>query len=162
MTLFWNWLNPRGITLRSREANAEPVSSNSRQSPDSNVSLKKIVEPLVTVTGLDHIGLRVRDVESSLLFYTGVLGLESERVKEWRNGQVTFPSIRLNSSTLIDLFAAPTFENLRKSIRTISAWKLNPSIWTPENKVHEIGNRYPRRTRNPLGGTRRWHLFVYL
>ena len=64
-------------------------------------------EPMVTVTGLDHIGLRVRDVESSLLFYAGVLGLESERVKEWRNGEVTFPSIRLNSSTLIDLFAAP-------------------------------------------------------
>ena len=57
-------------------------------------------EPLVTVTGLDHIGLRVRDVESSLLFYAGVLGLESERVKEWRNGEVTFPSIRLNSSDL--------------------------------------------------------------
>ena len=43
-------------------------------------------EPLVTVTGLDHIGLRVRDVESSLSFYTGVLGLESESVKQWRNG----------------------------------------------------------------------------
>ena len=64
-------------------------------------------EPLVTVTGLDHIGLRVRDVELSLSFYTGVLGLESERVKEWRNGEVTFPSVRLNTSTLIDLFAAP-------------------------------------------------------
>lgn len=63
-------------------------------------------EPLVTVTGLDHIGLRVRDVESSLGFYTGVLGLESERVNEWRNGDVTFPSVRLDSSTLIDLFAA--------------------------------------------------------
>ena len=64
-------------------------------------------EPLVTVTGLDHIGLRVRDIESSLSFYVGVLGLESEREKEWRNGQVTFPSVRLNSSILIDLFAAP-------------------------------------------------------
>ncbi len=61
-------------------------------------------EPLVTVTGLDHIGLRVRDVELSLSFYTGVLGLESERVKEWRNGEVTFPSVRLNTSTLIDHF----------------------------------------------------------
>ena len=64
-------------------------------------------EPLVTVTGLDHIGLRVRDVELSLEFYTGVLGLESERVEEWRNGKVAFPSVRLDSSTLIDLFAAP-------------------------------------------------------
>ena len=63
-------------------------------------------EPLVTVTGLDHIGLRVRDVELSLEFYTGVLGLESERVEEWRNGKVAFPSVRLDSSTLIDLFAA--------------------------------------------------------
>ena len=63
-------------------------------------------EPLVTVTGLDHIGLRVRDVESSLVFYANVLGLESERVEEWRNGEVSFPSVRLNSSTLIDLFAA--------------------------------------------------------
>ena len=63
-------------------------------------------EPLVTVTGLDHIGLRGRDVEASLGFYTGVLGLESERVNEWRNGDVTFPSVRLVSSTLIDLFAA--------------------------------------------------------
>ena len=63
-------------------------------------------EPLVTVTGLDHIGLLVRDVESSLGFYTGVLGLELERVNEWRNGDVTFPSVRLDSSTLIDLFAA--------------------------------------------------------
>ena len=64
-------------------------------------------EPLVTVTGLDHIGLRVRDVELSLEFYTGVLGLESERVEEWRNGKVAFPSVRLDSSTLIDFFAAP-------------------------------------------------------
>jgi len=68
---------------------------------------ENLSEPLVTVTGLDHIGLRVRDVESSLSFYAGVLGLESERVDEWRNGEVTFPSVRLNSSTLIDLFAAP-------------------------------------------------------
>ena len=73
-------------------------------------------EPLVTVTGLDHIGLLVRDVESSLGFYTGVLGLESERVNEWRNGDVTFPSVRLDSSTLIDLFVAsdggePTAKN---------------------------------------------------
>ena len=57
--------------------------------------------------GLDHVGLRVRDVELSLEFYTGVLGLESERVEEWRNGKVAFPSVRLDSSTLIDLFAAP-------------------------------------------------------
>ena len=63
--------------------------------------------PLVTVAGLDHIGLRVQNIELSLSFYTGVLGLESERVDDWRQGKVTFPSVRLNATTLIDFFSAP-------------------------------------------------------
>ena len=35
---------------------------------------------------------------------------ESERVKEWSNGKVTFPSVRLNSSTLIDFFVPDSRE----------------------------------------------------
>ncbi|GIT48149.1 MAG: hypothetical protein Ct9H300mP14_00770 [Gammaproteobacteria bacterium] len=94
---------------------------------------------------------------------SGVLGLESERVKEWRNGQVTFPSIRLNSSTLIDLFAAPDVREPTNINQDHFCLEIKPiDLGKPENKVHEIGDRYTRRTRNPLGGTRRWHLFVYL
>jgi catechol 2,3-dioxygenase-like lactoylglutathione lyase family enzyme len=58
----------------------------------------------ITVTGLDHIVLRCRDIEASLAFYVGRLGLEPERVDEWRAGEVPFPSVRIDSATIIDLF----------------------------------------------------------
>jgi catechol 2,3-dioxygenase-like lactoylglutathione lyase family enzyme len=61
---------------------------------------------LVKITELDHIVLRVRDVERSLRFYTDVLGLQPERVERWRAGEIRFPSVRLNVDTIIDLFAS--------------------------------------------------------
>ena len=48
-------------------------------------------QPLVKITELDHIVLRVRDVETSLRFYTQVLGLPAERVEQWRAGEIRFP-----------------------------------------------------------------------
>ena len=63
-------------------------------------------DPLVRVTELDHIVLRVSDVERSLVFYTEVLGLASERVDLWKNGDVRFPSVRVNGDTIIDLFGS--------------------------------------------------------
>jgi len=59
------------------------------------------------VTGFDHVVLRCSDVERSLSFYCGTLGLEPERVEEWRRGDVPFPSVRISPTTVIDLFAAP-------------------------------------------------------
>lgn len=64
------------------------------------------VQPLVTITAMDHIVLRVRDVEESLRFYSQLLGLPTERVEQWRAGEVRFPSVRLNADTIIDLFAS--------------------------------------------------------
>ena len=66
----------------------------------------KVSQPLVTITEMDHIVLRVGDVEESLRFYSDVLGLEVERVEQWRAGEVRFPSVRLNADTIIDLFAS--------------------------------------------------------
>ncbi len=63
-------------------------------------------QPLVKITELDHIVLRVRDVETSLRFYTQVLGLPPERVEQWRAGEIRFPSARLNADTIIDFFAS--------------------------------------------------------
>ena len=63
-------------------------------------------QPLVKITEMDHIVLRVQDVEESLRFYTETLGLEAERVDQWRAGEVRFPSARLNADTIIDLFAS--------------------------------------------------------
>lgn len=63
--------------------------------------------PAVRVTGFDHIVLRVADVEASVAFYCDELGLAPERLDEWRRGEVLFPSVRIDATTVIDLFAAP-------------------------------------------------------
>ena len=57
------------------------------------------------ITGLDHIVLVCADVEASIRFYCDELGLERERVDEWRRGEVPFPSARIGPTTIIDLFA---------------------------------------------------------
>jgi catechol 2,3-dioxygenase-like lactoylglutathione lyase family enzyme len=62
--------------------------------------------PAVRVTGFDHIVLRVADVEKSVGFYCDELGLAPERLDEWRRGEVLFPSVRIDATTVVDLFAA--------------------------------------------------------
>ncbi|GAA2047757.1 VOC family protein [Polymorphospora rubra] len=57
----------------------------------------------VRVTGFDHLVLNVSDVERSLDFYCGLLGLAPVRVDEWRAGKVPFPSVRVTPETIIDL-----------------------------------------------------------
>ena len=55
------------------------------------------------VTAFDHVVLNVADVERSLRFYCDELGLEPLRVEEWLRKEVFFPSIRVDSGTIIDL-----------------------------------------------------------
>ncbi|PZG15810.1 VOC family protein [Nonomuraea aridisoli] len=59
------------------------------------------------VKAFDHLVLNVRDIERALEFYSGTLGLEQERVAEWRAGEAPFPSVRVNESTIIDLVERP-------------------------------------------------------
>ncbi|MEW2288765.1 VOC family protein [Streptomyces sp. NPDC047841] len=59
------------------------------------------------VIAFDHLVLNVADIERSLAFYTGPLGLQPVRVKEWRDGKVSFPSVRVSPTTIIDLVKAP-------------------------------------------------------
>jgi catechol 2,3-dioxygenase-like lactoylglutathione lyase family enzyme len=61
----------------------------------------------VPITALDHIVLNVADIERSLTFYQGCLGLAAERVEGWRAGKLPFPSVRVSPETLIDLVRAP-------------------------------------------------------
>lgn len=61
----------------------------------------------MTPTGLDHVVLEVQDVERSLAFYCGILGLTPERVDLYRQGQIPFASARARG-TLVDLFPADT------------------------------------------------------
>lgn len=68
---------------------------------------------LVTVTGFDHLVLSVSDVERSLDFYCGTLGLAPVRVDRRRAGEVPFPSVRIDAGTIIDLIAGdPTGSNV--------------------------------------------------
>ena len=52
---------------------------------------------------IDHIALNVDDVDRSLAFYHEALGLEVERLPEFRAGKVGFPSVRVTERTVIDL-----------------------------------------------------------
>lgn len=57
--------------------------------------------------------MNVTDVERSLAWYSGMLGLAPERVDEWRAGRVPFPSVRIDDGCIIDLFGVePSGENL--------------------------------------------------
>ena len=58
---------------------------------------------MIDVLGLDHIVLRVSDVERSLDWYTMMLGLEPVRADEWRAGDCPFPSVRISADTIVDL-----------------------------------------------------------
>ena len=59
--------------------------------------------PAVAVTGFDHLVLRCRDIETTLSWYQENLGLAPVRVDEWRAGKVFFPSLRIDSDTIVDL-----------------------------------------------------------
>jgi catechol 2,3-dioxygenase-like lactoylglutathione lyase family enzyme len=55
------------------------------------------------VIGFDHVVMICHDIEASLGFYEGVLGLDALDLDEWRNGDALFPSVRVNQQTIIDL-----------------------------------------------------------
>ena len=54
----------------------------------------------VRAIGIDHIVVLTADVERSLAFYVDRLGLAPMRVEEFRRGEVFFPSVRVNESTI--------------------------------------------------------------
>ncbi len=57
----------------------------------------------INVTDLDHIVLRVGDIERSLNFYEKLLGLEVEGRKEFSTGERPFVSVRIGAQ-LVDLW----------------------------------------------------------
>ena len=84
---------------------------------------------MVQVTGLDHIVLNVADVERSAAWYRDKLGLELIRMDEWRRGEVLFPSLRIDATTLIDLFRTErTGENLNHFAVVVDADDLQAVI----------------------------------
>jgi catechol 2,3-dioxygenase-like lactoylglutathione lyase family enzyme len=104
----------------------------------------KVIKP-------DHIVLNVRDIEVSLHFYVAILGLEPERLEEYKDGKVPFPSVRIGEQ-LIDLFPpamthladfAPTnqqhFNHFCLYIEGDVSWDEIKAYLT-ENKVEILGD----------------------
>ncbi|WP_344046737.1 VOC family protein [Streptomyces thermoalcalitolerans] len=52
---------------------------------------------------LDHVVLWVRDPVAAAGFYEKTVGLEPLRLDEFAAGKVSFPSVRLNEETILDL-----------------------------------------------------------
>ena len=59
---------------------------------------------------MDHIVINVVDIDKALKFYTEVLQLPSERLEEFKDHKVPFPSVRLTKDTIIDLFPKKLWE----------------------------------------------------
>ncbi|MFB6548852.1 MULTISPECIES: VOC family protein [unclassified Streptomyces] len=64
-------------------------------------------------TRLDHVVLWVRDPVAAADFYEKTLGLEPLRVTEYAAGTVSFPSVRLNDETILDLAPRSLAERMR-------------------------------------------------
>jgi len=58
------------------------------------------------VIGIDHVVLNVADAERAVAWYGDTLGLQPERLDEWRRGDALFVSLRVNESTIVDLVEA--------------------------------------------------------
>ena len=56
------------------------------------------------VEGIDHVVFVVSDLEKSLAWYRSLLDLEVERLDQWRAKEVIFVSLRIDDTTIIDLF----------------------------------------------------------
>jgi catechol 2,3-dioxygenase-like lactoylglutathione lyase family enzyme len=86
------------------------------------------------IISLDHIVLNVSDVDRSLAFYVDGLGLEPVRLDEYRRGDVKFPSLRINSGTIIDLFSP----KMRRGEAPPAAANLNHFCLVVDGGIDEI------------------------
>ena len=64
---------------------------------------------MTAVRTLDHFVLRVVDLDRSLAFYQGLLGLAVEGLEAHRRGEKPFVSVRIGEA-LLDLVPDPTFD----------------------------------------------------
>ncbi|MDR3082542.1 MAG: VOC family protein [Streptomyces sp.] len=62
---------------------------------------------------LDHVVLWVRDPVAAAGFFEEAVGLEPLRVDEFAAGKVSFPSVRINEETILDLAPLSLAEKMR-------------------------------------------------
>ena len=59
---------------------------------------------------MDHIVINAVNIDKMVHFYTEILQLPSERLEEFNDHKVPFPSVRLTKDTIIDLFPKKLWE----------------------------------------------------
>ena len=64
---------------------------------------------------MDHIVLNVKNEERMIDFYSKVMMFAPERLEEYHAGEVPFPSVRLNSDTIIDLFPKKMWQKIDRA-----------------------------------------------
>ncbi|MFI5974444.1 VOC family protein [Streptomyces sp. NPDC051452] len=62
---------------------------------------------------LDHVVLWVADPVAAARFFEETVGLEPLRVAEYAEGKVTFPSVRVNEETVLDLAPHSVADRMR-------------------------------------------------
>ncbi len=65
----------------------------------------------ISVEGMDHIVLRVRDLDRSLGFYESLLGLPVVGRAELESGERPFLSVRVGATVLVDLWPDEAFDS---------------------------------------------------
>jgi catechol 2,3-dioxygenase-like lactoylglutathione lyase family enzyme len=105
---------------------------------------------MATVTGFDHLVLVVEDVERTLDWYRRHAGLAPVRQDEWRAGEVPFPSLRVDESTIIDLIPGLRLADGRGHLDHIclvvdSRAELDALASDPEIEVVDRGSRFGAR-----------------
>ncbi|MDF2265509.1 VOC family protein [Streptomyces coacervatus] len=64
-------------------------------------------------TRLDHVVLWVRDPVAAADFYEKAVGLRPLRITEFSSGKASFPSVRLNDETILDLMPHSMAEHMK-------------------------------------------------
>lgn len=62
------------------------------------------------VSDADHINIKVKDVEATVAFYHGILGLKPDRLEDFREGKRPLFAFRVNESFIIHVFPDIEFE----------------------------------------------------
>lgn len=96
--------------------------------------------------------LNVRDIERSLAFYIEVLGLEGERLEEFREGKVGFPSVRISETCLIDLMTVDR-DKSEEATTNLAHYCLVAENLDFENLIDNLGKAGVTVLRGPVS---RW------
>ena len=110
---------------------------------------------MLTVREMDHIVINVQDMDRVLDFYTNTLGLKAERLEEFRQGKVPFPSVRINADTLIDLFpvTAPASAGQKSALASLNHFCL---VIEPTDMQQVIDHLHKHGVTIEQGPVQRW------